>query len=319
MRMPKYMSPTSIKIWNEKREQYYIQYLAETKTPRDPQTQPMSVGSAFDAYVKSFLVERLLGKVPEFEFDTIFTQQVEEHNRDFARTAGKVCFDAYQKQGALNDILLDLTGCVGNPKFEQSIEGFVTSVSLAKHGIPLLGKPDIFFIHRKGARVIFDWKVNGYCAARAVSPEPGYVRERTNDPATTGKSHKKAMVSELNGVKISLMHPLCSVNKDWAAQLSIYAWLLGQDIGSDFIVAIDQLACGPDSFGGKTIRIAQHRSVVSPAFQEGVFKSAAHAWECIQSGHIFDDLPRSESDTRCQMLDAMTSAPRDEVFDELVR
>lgn len=319
MRMPKYISPTSLKIWTENRDKFYIQYLAETKTPREPQTQPMSVGSAFDAYVKSFLVEKLIGKVPEFEFDTIFTQQVEEHNRDWARGAGKICFDAYQKQGALNDILFDLTGCVGVPKFERSVDGFVTSIAISKHSVPLLGKPDIFFLHKRGARVIFDWKVNGYCGAKATSPEPGYVRERTNDPSTTGKSHKKALIMDHKGVKVSAQHPMCTVNKDWAAQLSIYAWLLGEDIGSDFIVAIDQLACGPDDFGGKTIRVAQHRSIVTPAFQEETFRKAAHMWECILSGHIFDNVSRAESDTKCAMLESLCSAPRDDLFDEVCR
>lgn len=320
MRMPKYVSPTSLKIWEDNRDTFYIQYLAETRTPRPPQTQPMSVGSAFDAYVKSFLVEKLLGKRPEFEFTTIFEAQVESHNRDWAKQAGAICFDLYKKQGALNDLLYDMTGCVGLPRFEASLEGHITSVSLSKHGVPLLGKPDIFFIHKRGARVIFDWKVNGYCGPRMTTPEPGYVRIRTNDPKTTGAKHPKAITIDLNGVKISAQHPLCCVNKAWAAQLSMYAWLLGEDIGSDFIVAIDQLACGPDDFGGKEIRIAQHRSIVTPEFQKKTFKAAADCWATIQSGHIFDNLPRAESDARCEMLEGMCKAAgADPEWDEVTR
>jgi hypothetical protein len=319
MRMPKYLSPTSLKIWKEKRDDFYLFYLADNKAQRPPQTQPMSVGSAFDAYVKSFLVEKLLGKRPEFEFDTIFTQQVEPHNRDWALEAGKVCFDAYQKQGALSDILYDMVGCIGEPRFETKLEGFVTSVSVSKEGIPLLGKPDIFFIHKGGARVIFDWKVNGYCGANATSPKPGYIRERTNDPRTTGKSHAKAIGTMHQGVKISMYHPLCAVDKEWAAQLSIYAWLLGEDIGSDFVVAIDQLACGPDGFGGKAIRVAQHRSVVTPAFQKEVFTDAAKAWEQIKSGHIYEWMTRADSDAQCAMLESMAAAPADPLFDEMFR
>lgn len=319
MRKPLYLSPTSLKIWKEKRDDFYLYYLADVKAKRPPQTEPMSVGSAFDAYVKSFLVERLLGKRPEFEFDTIFLSQVEEHNRDFARDAGKICFDAYQKQGALSDVLYDMTGCIGEPRFETKLEGHVSSVSISKNGIPLLGKPDIFFIHKGGARVIFDWKVNGYCGKNPLSPKPGYMRERTNDPTTTGKSHAKAVGIMHKGVKISMYHPMCAVEKDWAAQLSIYAWLLGEDIGSDFITAIDQLACGPDSFGGKTIRVAQHRSIVTPPFQQEVFRDLAKAWEQIASGHIFDYLPRAESDARCAMLDSMANAPADPLFDEMFR
>ena len=319
MRMPSYLSPTSLKIWKEKRDDFYLFYLADKKATRPPQTQPMSVGSAFDAYVKSFLVEKLLGKRPEFEFTTIFEAQVEAHNRDWALEAGKICFDAYTKQGALSDILYDMVGCIGEPRFETKLEGFVTSVSVSKEGIPLLGKPDIYFIHKKGARVIFDWKVNGYCGVNPTSPKPGYVRERTNDLRTTGKQHAKAMVMEHQGVKISAQHPLCTVEKDWAAQLSIYAWLLGEDIGSDFVTAIDQLACGPDSFGGKSIRVAQHRSIVTPAFQRQVFTDAAMAWTQIKSGHIYEWMTRADSDAQCAMLESMAAAPADELFDEMMR
>lgn len=319
MRMPKYLSPTSLKIFYENRDTFYTQYLCETRSSRPPQTQPMSVGSAFDAHVKSFLVERLLGKLPEFEFDTIFTAQVEEHNRDFARAAGAEVFAAYQKQGALSDILLDLEGCVGRPRFETAIEGYVSAVSILAGDIPLLGKPDIFFITKKGARVIFDWKVNGYCSNYNVSPKPGYVRLRTSNPKDNGKSHAKAMVMEHNGVKIAITHPLCTVDAEWAAQLAIYAWLLGEDIGSKFIVAIDQIACGKDCFGSREFRIAQHRSLVTDKFQYALFEKAHKAWSAIQSGHIYFEVSREESDARCKTLDEMATAPRDDAFDDLLR
>ncbi len=317
--MPRYMSPTSLKMWMTDRNNYYIQYLAENRTDRPPQTVPMAVGSSFDAYVKSFMVQKLNGSVdPAFEFTTIFEQQVESQNRDLARKDGKAVFDHYTKCGALADIMLDLEGAVGRPRFETSIEGYVDSVSLAVGGVPMLGKPDIYFFTNKGARVIFDWKVNGYYAARPVSPHPGYMRIRTLD-AESGRSHPKAMVMSHQGLKISASHPLCGVNKDWAAQLSIYAWLLGEAIGSNFIVAIDQIACGPDGMGGKTMRVAQHRSLVSEQFQKDIFIAAHRAWYQIQSGHIFDDMTREKSDIQCQLLELRAAVPADPNFDDLIR
>ena len=61
----------------------------------------MSVGGSFDAYAKSALHERLFGKgaAPQFEFQTIFENQVEPHNRDFALEAGKYIFDCYVLTG----------------------------------------------------------------------------------------------------------------------------------------------------------------------------------------------------------------------------
>jgi hypothetical protein len=317
MRMPKYLSPTSLALFYQDRSKFYITYLCETRTPRDPQTEPMAVGSAFDAKVKSFLVERLIGKRPEFEFDTIFNQQVEPQNRDAARAAGDEVFHHYCTLGAMADLLLDLEGCIGQPRFEASIEAPVTS-QLVIGAVPFLGKPDIYFITKKGARVIFDWKVNGYYSAHNVSPKPGYIRQRTKD-SKNGRSHDKAMVMDFNGVKISTMHPLCTVDKGWAAQLSIYAWLLGEAIGAQFITAIDQIAVGRDSLQNREFRIAQHRAVVTEKFQSDVFIKAHKAWHIIQSGHIFDQLTREESDRQCKMLDEMASMPPDPAFADLVR
>lgn len=319
MRMPKYMSPTSLKMWMTDRKQYYLNYLADPRPPKVPQTVPMAVGSAFDAYVKSFMVERINGSVdPAFEFNTIFEAQVEAQNRDLARVDGKTVFDYYQKCGALADILLDLEGAVGRPRFETSIEGFVSEVSIAVGDVPMLGKPDIYFLTKKGGRVIFDWKVNGFYSARPVSPHPGYRRIRTCD-AESGRSHPKAMIMDHGGFKISASHPLCSVNKDWAAQLAIYAWLLGEPVGGNFIVAIDQIACGPDGVGGKHLRVAQHRSIVTEAFQRATFEAAHKAWYQLQTGHIFENMTREESDRQCLLLQAMAEAPVDPEFDELFR
>jgi hypothetical protein len=302
MRMPKYISPTSLKSFYDKRDEYYINYLSAANPPRQPQTVPMAVGSSFDAYAKSFLVKRLLGVCPpEFEFETIFEAQVQPHVRDAALIDGKTVFDAYTRQGALADLLLDLEGCAGKPRFETTIEGYVTSVAQAIGDIPFLGKPDIYFITKRGAQVIFDWKVNGFYANQGHSPKPGYVRIRTNDKHN-GDSHKQAICMVHNGFMISVTHPLNTVEADWAAQLTIYAWLLGEAIGSQFIVAIDQIACDKNK---GTFRVAQHRSCVTPEFQQELFLKAHKMWYGIQSGHIFDEMSREESDARCQTLELM--------------
>jgi len=315
--MPKYLSPTSLALWYSNRNQFYMNYLCETRTPRDPQTAPMAVGSAFDAYVKSWLVERLLGPDPAFQRDTLFEAQVEPQNRDEARRAGQEVFDAYTKQGALADLLLDLEGCVGRPRFETGIEAPV-SMSGLLGDVPMLGKPDIFFMTKKGARITFDWKVNGYYGKRNTSPKPGYVRQRTNGKGN-GQCHDQAMIMDKDGVRIAVNFPLCNVDKSWAAQLSIYSWLLGEPIGAQFIVAIDQIAVGFDAFGGREFRIAQHRSVVSESFQRQTFENAHKAWACIQSGHVFDQMSRADSDKHCRILDDMAATPRDPDFDSLMR
>ena len=319
MRMPKYLSPTSIKMFYGDRDAFYLQYLSNVKTVRPPQTLPMSVGSAFDAFVKSFLVERLVGKRPEFEMNTIFEQQVEPHNRDQARVDGKLVFDMYNKLGALSDLLLDLEGCVGEPRFETSIEGYVSSVSHAVGDVPLLGKPDIYFITKSGARIIFDWKVNGFYSGYNMSPKPGYIRMRSSDSKENGKVHPKAVVMMDDGMKLSITHPLDTVEQEWAAQLSIYSWLLGQDVGSKFVVAIDQIVCNKDMLGNRVFRIAQHRSRVTTEFQTALFEKANKAWYAIQAEHPFFELSKEENDIRCATLEAIASTPRDQAFDDFMR
>lgn len=302
-RQPAYLSPTSLQMFYEDRPKFYLQYLCPTKLPRDPQTSPMAVGSAFDAFVKSFLVEKLIGKRDQFEFTTLFEAQVEAHNRDEALTAGRQVFEAYKAQGALGDILADLSECIGEPRFEASLEGTVRAVSVAVGDIPFLGKPDIFFITKHGGRVIFDWKVNGYYSNKGPSPASGYVRIRTKNPKTNGQQYGKALVMPMSGVMCSINYPLCDVDKKWAGQTAVYAWLLGEEVGSQFITAIDQIVVGKDALGMREFRIAQHRSTVTEKFQRTLFKQAHTAWHAVKSGHVFFEQPREESDRLCLMLD----------------
>lgn len=71
MRKPDYISPTALKLYRDNRDEYYLRYLADTKSPRDGQTQPMSIGSAFDAYVKSDIHTKLFGAAATKEANTI--------------------------------------------------------------------------------------------------------------------------------------------------------------------------------------------------------------------------------------------------------
>src|SRR6266404_6874123 len=83
-----YLSPSSIGLFFSDLKEFYMHYLCPEKPPRDPQTAAMACGSAFDAYVKSYLYENLIGKDPKFEFDTIFQAQVEAQHRDYVLKIG---------------------------------------------------------------------------------------------------------------------------------------------------------------------------------------------------------------------------------------
>lgn len=305
MRKRDYLSPTSISKWKENPELFYMKYLSEIKLPREPQTLPMSVGSAFDAYIKSDLYARLVGKDdPKYGFQNLFEIQVEEHNRDTALIDGKFCYDQYVKSGALADLLIEMEGSLGEPKFEIELQG---KINYGGREVVLLGKPDVFFINKLGGHVVLDFKVNGFYAKQSVSPMKGYLRMH---PGCI--RHGDCVVGEKYGFKLNTNHKLNhdNMNQDWAAQLSAYAWLCGLEVGSEWIAAIDQLACGrpkkSDFIQNRpVIRIAQHRLEVESSFQHEYAKLACDVWEIINSGYIFRNLSESESQGRCQVLDSM--------------
>jgi len=134
MRTPRFLSPSSLSLFERDREEYYMKYLATVQAPKIPQAIYMSIGSAFDAYVKAELHSAIFGpgSDPKFEFDTIFVEQVEAHNRDWAREHGQYVFDCYKIAGAYDDLLDMLLESEYDPQFEFKVEGEV-------EGVPLLG------------------------------------------------------------------------------------------------------------------------------------------------------------------------------------
>lgn len=305
MRKLEYFSPTSLKLYMENQEEFYLNYLADTRAPRPPQTQPMSIGSSFDAYIKSHIHHTLFGKgvAPEFEFDTIFTKQVEAHNRDWARSHGRYVFEQYVASGSFADLMLELNKAIGPPRFEFEIRGEVRSQDRTMDGVIFLGKPDVFFTNAEGAGIELDWKVNGYCGKANTSPKPGYICLKPGFAM-----HKDCSRKQYKGMVINEASSLDKVDQGWANQLSIYAWLCGENVGAQFITAIDQVCCNnsKNALPGQNypeLRFAQHRLLVTESYQHQLFETARKGWMAIQSGHYFLELTKEESDFRCQSLD----------------
>ena len=326
MRKREYISPTAIKSYISDTDGFYLKYLTEEKFERDPQTQPMSVGSAFDAYCKSRLHSELFGKGndPRFEFDSIFTEMVEEQNRDWAHEAGKHVFEAYVASGAFRDLLFELANnSLDAPRMEFELRGSVDGTKSGLFGeVVLLGKPDLSWQTKDGFNVIFDWKVNGYCSKSGVSPKQGYLKLR--DPASSltnyaNTQHKATKLGRLHGYPISVDHPMEKVDEDWAAQLSVYGWLLGMPIGSEFLTFIDQVVCRPGDVR-PVLRFAEHRTYVTPDFQKKTFEDAVLVWDVCNNGHVFRDMTPEASKAREEMLDIRAKAIAElSVEDQMLR
>lgn len=330
MRIPKYLSPSAISTFYKNREEYYLKYCADHRVPRMPQTKPMSVGSAFDAFAKAWISEKLFGEIREgFDRQGIFEDQVEEANRDWAWIAGEWAWESYIKSGALADLMLELSLAAEEPRFEFTVQHGV-SHSDCVDGIQLLGKPDIFFKTRDGAHVILDWKVNGYCSKSGVSPKAGYMRVRdgwTEDHARATRGHqgmhKTCQPMWIDGMEINVGKFFEHVDKSWADQLTIYGWVLGEAVGAPLIIGIEQLCCKPGQ-QKPLIRVASHRGYVSPKYQEALYQRALTIWKAVHNGHIFFEETFAESELRQLTLDSQHNAyggdgPNDKWFEEQTR
>ena len=305
MRRPEYLSPSQIAMFEKNPEEWYLMHGCEVRASKLPQTKPMSIGSSFDAYVKSEMYANLFGSNsdPRFEFDAIFTNQVEGHNRDWALDNGKYVFECYKSCGAYQELLDLLKQSKYAPQFEFTAKGTIND-------IPLLGKPDLRFVHPSGAHVILDWKVSGYCSKSPTSPCKNYrlVRDCWGEATAkatrgNGQPHKNYDKIIWKGVEIHSGW-LEEASPDWADQLAIYSWMLGEPVGNqDVVVCIDQITAKPIGIDKPLLRVANNRARISTLHQEFLLQRITNCWAAITSEHIFSDMTLEESKERCQTLD----------------
>lgn len=304
MRTPSRISPSALARFEKDRESYYLTYCAEPRTPRDPQSKPASVGSAFDAFVKGRLMKEILGiEMTEELFET----QVESHVRDFAREAGQHCMASYVHSGAYKRLTDLLEGSQGDPQFE------FTSEIVLGDDLHISGKPDCQFIHRNGAHIVLDWKVNGYCGKGSTSPSKGFAccfdGVGFDKPSRShGKSHKLFEPVEHLGIMVN-KYNMEQISIDWADQLTMYGWMAGEPVGSqNTICCIEQLV-GKGVPGGKPqMRVASHVTRVSVAHQMGLYERLLAMRAALNAGHIFTELSKDLSASRCKQLDAMAQS-----------
>ena len=315
MRRPAYLSHSSLALFEKDPDEFYLKYLSENRPGRLPQTPPMSVGSAFDAKVKSSLHEAVFGKGadPDYEFEALFESQVEKHNRDFALKAGNYAFQAYKISGAYRDLLKLLEQSIEPPRFECTLTGEIG-------GAPFMGKPDCRFVLDIEGRisVVFDWKVKSFCSKYAASPTKGYMLCRDGYGTDDGlgsrshnTSHKLFMECDFRGLTINQGF-LEDYSSEYADQCTLYGWLLGEPVGSEeTVVFIDELICKPtgDVTVGEypLIRVANHRARVREVYQWDLVERVEHCWNAITSGHIFTEMTLEESDARCELLDQVAT------------
>jgi len=306
MRTPKALSYSSLSLFEKNPDEYYLRYLADHAAPRLPQEPPMAVGSSFDAYVKAALHAALFGtgSDPRFEFQAIFESQVEEHNRDFALSAGKHVFESYQSAGAYDDLLRLLQQSKEPVRFEFKLDGTI-------RGVPFTGKPDCRFVLDYGSGLIhciLDWKVRGYCSKYATSPSKGYMLCRDGyHAAKASRSHNKThdlfLPYDHKGLTINSGYLEFS-NNEYADQLCLYGWLLGETPGDENVVGmIEEIVAKPTATALPQLRVANHRGRIKADYQEKLVNRVTACWQAITSGHVFSFLSREDNDAHIAALD----------------
>lgn len=306
-RIPKFLSPSALSKFETDRVSFYEQYLSLVRKQRPPQQDYMAMGSGFDAHVKSSLHLALFGetkhKGSQFEFETIFESQVEPHIRDIVLERSKDLFDQYVESGAYHMLLADLVKSPMPPQMEFSVSGEV-------EGVPMLGKPDLRYMSADRVHVVSDWKVNGSMSKIGASPVQGYKVCYDYGSNTNGKSHKKFVPIVYKDLIINQGY-LEEFDKDWADQLAIYSWLLGEPIGEEnFVIRMEQVACRPVKTRDlPRAKFATHMCRISKAHQEDLLARIKMCWETILSGHIFTDKSKEDSDEMCEMLDGKSRTP----------
>ena len=283
MRRPKYLSPSSLMQWEKDPAEFYLQRLVDTPPPRMPQTVPMAIGSAFDAFVKA--------ELGGLDAQTLFDSQVEVTGEDRKHVieAGTYCMHIYKESGAMACLLQEARWASRPPMYEASLQ---KEIGLpGGMCVPLLGKPDCAIPLAGDAMLVLDWKVNGYMSTSGASPNKGYVALRELGSAGSAGSavkRHKSCTSECLGmvegtdILMNLCVPLEDVNADWALQVCTYAWLFGAEVGATVVAGIDQLACKNLGMGWDVppkIRVASFRNYISESFQYEVLSRYAGLWE----------------------------------------
>lgn len=277
----KALSPTSLKCFESSIDTFVCRYVLEV--PRPPQTKAMSIGSAFDARIKAYIAQKILGV--EGWFAKLFETQVEEAHRDWAFEESKKVFDSYVAAGCADALIAEIgDSIVLRMEFEQ----FKSLKYEDGFEVPLYGKPDAYFMRRDGLQIVIDWKVNGYCSQ--ASPAPGYVRLIDDGGFDLG-SHRYAFPMLYKGISCATGE----IPAQWRDQIRMYSWMLGED-NNDWVAGIDQLAYR----NGKP-RYAIHRIRLTED-DLNLRERIRFAWEAISNGHYYYDRSFEESNMRIELL-----------------
>ena len=278
------ISPTMLSTWERSRVDWMRTYIGVPMkgpdgeivltTVREPQTEPMAAGSAFDAYVKEVLIQGGDAEsISSLDITSSPYWKVEPWNVEYGVKIGKYLLKKYTELGGM--IRFQRLINEGVELFmEEKVSGEITGESTV---VPIGGFPDLFW-YEDGVLTVHDWKVS----------------QIKNDKPTIMKGYSELMVPPLvkvprnatlkpgdgDGDGLVYTHPdagigLEEIDSKFADQLTIYAWLCGSEVGKPIVGAIDRLC-------GMPLRVCRYRGMIGEEYQMKLVARLEAAWIGIQ-------------------------------------
>lgn len=277
---PSYLSPSSLMLAEGCPNKFYMERLAETKAPREPQGPAAAAGSSFDAHIKAHLAKEL--GVESKIRDVMLKEDESRAKYDslldllFYSSVEEPLWGEVKAFGAETTRWYKSIPFVKETKWAGLEEHF--NYTILTHGVPLYMKLDAS-VSIGQTTVPFDWKVKGYGSTNGASPSPGYIYLYDNTKGIVSGAH------DLWHSAISMD----SIDARWAAQLATYGWGLGRPIGSPFQAVIDCLVYRPTGW-----RVARYIGWITQSFQKELVRRYSFIWEAIQNGSytkgLIDDI-----------------------------
>ena len=250
MKTPRSLSYSSMTLWEKNPEEFYLRYLAEHPAPRLPQEPPMAVGSRFRRLRQGRPATTILFGTavdPQFAFEAIFESQVEPQCRDFALTAGQARLRRLQAVRRLRRTAraAEAVRRAAPLRVQGRWHHCRRCRSPASRTAASCSTSASDCIH-----CILDWKVRGYCSSMPPARRKGYMLCRdgyqSDKPSKShGTQHTNYLAYNHRGLTINAGY-MEYCNDEYADQLCLYGWLLGEKPGDENVVGmIEEIVAKP--------------------------------------------------------------------------
>lgn len=279
-RISNYYSPTQLTLFERQRAEWVLRYVYGCSSFE--QTQAMAIGGAFDCYAKAAIAAHF---GVEFDLESNLNRAIQIKDVPTAcivRADAAELFDSYAVPYAA--MIRDMEASKINVStLEMEVKRTFTPDGC---NFNILGIPDLTYETLDGVRVILDWKVNGRYSARGGSVLTNFVKclPPTSTSGANG-AHKKVCALNTNGMLSDHQGFRCNAH---SSQIATYGLACGED---EIIAWIEQLVCRPGH--ARTFAVVRGRLDCRPVLER---YKAMHS--IIESGHYFDKLTRSESDSQ---------------------